>query len=466
MKFVISISIVFLVSSFFSQTSSSALKKEQKKIEKKISNTKTLLNTVKNNADISLNELRIVDNQIKNREALVAVYDNQVQAAEIKMLEKSNEINTLKKKSIKLKSQYRAMLLYAYKHRNNSDKIMYILSASSYHEAFKRNKYIKKIAAAQKRQVAIIKQHRQLISQEIKNVAIEKSQKLVSLEQKKQEKANIELDKNLLATNLNKLKNEEQKLNTQLLTEEQKKQDLKLKITNAIRVEISIAENKRKKKAAQEAKEKAAKEAKEKVAKEAKEKAAKKEKLVVKVKPNNEINPTKVKTPTNVIVPEKVTPKPKVEKEVVFVESDENIALGTSFATNKGKLPWPVSSGSITEKYGRNAHPTLSGVFTNNNGIDISCPIGQSVRAIFEGEVTSVFTITGAGKVVIVTHGNYKTVYSNLQSTDVKIGTKVQTKQKIGTLLSEGNISICHFEIQLVANGAIQSLNPSLWISK
>ena len=458
MKFVISISIVFLVSSFFSQTSSSALKKEQKKIEKKISNTKTLLNTVKNNADISLNELRIVDNQIKNREALVAVYDNQVQAAEIKMLEKSNEINTLKKKSIKLKSQYRAMLLYAYKHRNNSDKIMYILSASSYHEAFKRNKYIKKIAAAQKRQVAIIKQHRQLISQEIKNVAIEKSQKLVSLEQKKQEKANIELDKNLLATNLNKLKNEEQKLNTQLLTEEQKKQDLKLKITNAIRVEISIAENKRKKKAAQEAKEKAAKEA--------KEKAAKKEKLVVKEKPNNEINPTKVKTPTNVIVPEKVTPKPKVEKEVVFVESDENIALGTSFATNKGKLPWPVSSGSITEKYGRNAHPTLSGVFTNNNGIDISCPIGQSVRAIFEGEVTSVFTITGAGKVVIVTHGNYKTVYSNLQSTDVKIGSKVQTKQKIGTLLSEGNISICHFEIQLVANGAIQSLNPSLWISK
>jgi septal ring factor EnvC (AmiA/AmiB activator) len=450
MKFVISISIVFLVSSFFSQTSSTALKKEQKKIENKIYNTKTLLNTVKNNANISLNELRIVDNQIKNREALVAVYDNQVKAAEIKMLEKSNEINTLKKKSIKLKSQYRAMLLYAYKHRNNSDKIMYILSASSYHEAFKRNKYIKKIASAQKRQVAIIKQHRQLISQEIKNVAIEKSQKLVSLEQKKKEKANIELDKNLLATNFNKLKNEEQKLNAQLLIEEKKKQDLKLKITNAIRVEISIAENKRKKKAEQVAK----------------EKATKKEKVVVKEKPNNEIKPTKVKTPTNVIVPEKVIPKPKVEKEVVFVESDENIALGTSFATNKGKLPWPVSSGSITEKYGRNAHPTLSGVFTNNNGIDISCPIGQSVRAIFEGEVTSVFTITGAGKVVIVTHGNYKTVYSNLQSTDVKIGSKVQTKQKIGTLLGEGNISICHFEIQLVANGAIQSLNPSLWISK
>jgi len=450
MKFVISISIFFLVPSLFCQTSSDALKKEQKKIEKKISNTKTLLNTVKNNANASLNELRIVDNQIKNREALVAVYDNQVQASEIKMLEKSNEINTLKNKSIKLKRQYRAMLLYAYKHRNNSGKLMYILSSSNYNEAYKRNKYIKKIASAQKRQVAIIKQHRQLISQEIKNVSFEKSQKLLSLEQKKQEKANIELDKNLLATNFNKLKNEEQKLNAQLLIEEKKKQELKQKITNAIRTEISIAENKRKKKAEQEAK----------------EKIAKKEKKVVKEKPNNEIKPTKVKTPTNVIVPEKVTPKPKVEKEVVFVESDENIALGTSFATNKGKLPWPVSSGSITEKYGRNAHPTLSGVFTNNNGIDISCPLGQSVRAIFEGEVTSVFTITGAGKVVIVTHGNYKTVYSNLQSTDVKIGSKVQTKQKIGTLLSEGNISICHFEIQLVANGAIQSLNPSLWISK
>ncbi len=452
MKFVISLLICSFLPNLFSQTSSSALKKEQKKLEKKISNTKSLLNTVKSNANNSLNELRLVDAQIKNREDLVTLYDGQVQVAEKEIIAKRTEIKSLENKSLKLKKQYRSMLLYAYKHRSNSGKLMYLLSSSSYHEAFKRNKFITKIASTQKRQVAIIKQHRELITKEIKAVSAEKESKLVSLYQKKQEQANIEQDKNQLALSLSKFKNQEQKLNAQLLVDEKKKQDLKLKLSNAINAEIALNEKKRKKKAEQDAKE----------AKQKKENQLAKEKKKTEVKIEKKETPT----PTKVTTPEKETPKPKVEKEVVVVESNEDIALAKSFVANKGKLPWPVSSGSITEMYGKNAHPTLKGVFTNNNGIDITCSLGQSVRAIFDGEVTSVFTITGAGKVIIVTHGIYKTVYSNLQSTDVKIGSNVSTKQKIGTLLGDGNISICHFEIQMVTNGSIQSLNPSLWISK
>ena len=148
-------------------------------------------------------------------------------------------------------------------------------------------------------------------------------------------------------------------------------------------------------------------------------------------------------------------------------QSSEGKISSKKFQNNRGALPWPVTKGSITEKFGRNQHPTLSGVYTNNNGIDISCPSNSQVRAIFEGEVTSVFTIPGSGKVVIIKHGNYRTVYSNLKETMVSKGDKVSTKQKIGTILSEDNsLGILHFELHLVSGTSTKSLNPALWIDR
>ena len=447
MKFVISLACAFLIFNFYAQSNTDFLKKEQQKLENKIANTKSLLKKVKNNTQISINELRLIDNQIKSREALVRIFDNQVRVAEIKMVEKKNEVRQLKQKLSRLKLQYRSMLLYAYKHRNNYSKIMYVLSSTNYNEALKRNRYLKKVAGLQNKQVAIILQHQQLINQEIIKIKEEKESKILAITEKTQEKIRIEIDKNSKEKTFNKFKKEEQKLYAQLLVDEKKKQELKQRINNAIREEIAAAERLRKKQAeALEEEIKAAE--KQKAIKVAAEKDAKSD-----ANSKKEVKPAEISNP-------------KIVKENVYKESTADIALGKSFVANKGRLPWPVSGGSITERYGRNAHPTLDGVFTNNNGIDVTCLKGGNVRAVFDGQVTSIFSITGAGKVVIVTHGSYKTVYSNIQDTYVKIGSKVSTKQALGSLLNDGNVSICHFEIQLVTNGTIQSLNPSLWISK
>ena len=148
-------------------------------------------------------------------------------------------------------------------------------------------------------------------------------------------------------------------------------------------------------------------------------------------------------------------------------QSSEGKIISKNFQNNRGALPWPVSQGSITEKFGRNQHPTLSGVYTNNNGIDISCPSNSKIRAIFNGEVTSVFTIPGSGKVVILKHGNYRTVYSNLKETTVSKGDKMGTKENLGTVISEdSSIGLVHFEIHLVSGTTTKSLNPSLWIDR
>ena len=109
----------------------------------------------------------------------------------------------------------------------------------------------------------------------------------------------------------------------------------------------------------------------------------------------------------------------------------------------------------------------MKGVYTNNNGIDISTPRNAMVRVVFNGEVTSVLNIPGAGKVVIIKHGSYRTVYSNLKEVFVSNGDKINTKKAIGTLLSKDGqeLSIAHFEIHKVDGTNVSCLNPSLWIA-
>ena len=142
----------------------------------------------------------------------------------------------------------------------------------------------------------------------------------------------------------------------------------------------------------------------------------------------------------------------------------EQKLLGDNFAQNKGRLPWPVERGVITEHFGINQHPVLSNVQVKNNGVSITTEKGSKVRAVFNGEVTRVFGITGGNTAVIIRHGKYLTVYSNLRETTVKKGDKVTTKQNIGTVFTdpEDNKSILKFQIWLEN----QKLNPEQWIGR
>jgi murein hydrolase activator len=157
--------------------------------------------------------------------------------------------------------------------------------------------------------------------------------------------------------------------------------------------------------------------------------------------------------------------KPVTKPEELGLTPEAKV-VGNNFAANKGRLPYPVNVGTVVERFGRNAHPTISNVYTDNNGIDISTNRGAEVRAVFEGEVSSVITIPGAGKAVIISHGNYRTVYANMQDVYVTKGAKVSHKHLLGSLLPQGNISILHFEIHVINGNTPQKLNPELWLSK
>ncbi|MCF8379886.1 MAG: peptidoglycan DD-metalloendopeptidase family protein [Bacteroidales bacterium] len=134
-----------------------------------------------------------------------------------------------------------------------------------------------------------------------------------------------------------------------------------------------------------------------------------------------------------------------------------------NFENNKGGLPWPTEQGLITGKYGERAHPVLPGIKIKSNGVDITTNDKSKVRAVFKGEVTKVIAILGANYTVIIKHGNYRTVYQNLISVNVKAGDIVEIKQHIGNLGEDNDKAAnLHFELW----NKMDALNPEVWLSK
>ncbi len=404
----------------YGQSTSKRLKQEQARLERQIANTKSLLAKTQSDVKASLTQLKMIENQIKFREQLLRNYDNQIRNSELKIQQKEKEIGALSEKLKELKEQYKQLLIYSYKKRNKYGKMMYIFSAENYNDAIKRKKYLERIAELQKKQFLIIQQTQRRLKEDIKTIEKEKTYQMALLSEKKKEKEAIEKDKEQQIKIYQEIKSREKELLAKLREEEKRRRILKEKIDAAIRREIALAEARRKRLEA-----------------ERKRKAKESGKTTTKETPS-----------------------------ITLKEREENAKLNLNFSGNRGRLPWPVSKGSITEGFGKNPHPTLKNVYTNNRGVDITTAKNAQVRAVFDGEVTSVLNIPGAGKVVIIKHGNYRTVYSNLKDTYVTKGHKVKTKQVIGSLLSKGNVSIAHFELHQVTGNNVTCLNPSLWLAK
>lgn len=139
----------------------------------------------------------------------------------------------------------------------------------------------------------------------------------------------------------------------------------------------------------------------------------------------------------------------------------EEIQLSKDFTSNKGRLPWPTEHGIITSNYGTHPHPDIKGVMIENLGVDIRTKRGSSVRAVFDGEVVRVFTGPNGQKVIILRHGEYMTVYTNLSNVFVSSGNKVKTKQSIGTIhTNTEDVTEINFQVWKGNNRQ----NPSTWI--
>jgi len=397
-KILIILIIILLPFDLVSQKKSEQLKRQERALIKKIENTKSLLNETKKNEALTIGQLNIIRNQISYRDRLIRNYNAQIRKIDRNINDINRQINTLLNTNNVLIQEYKNMLVYAYKNRNPSYKFLYIISASTFSEAFHRMKYIQHYADYRKKQVERIKKIQLLLIEKKKLLKEELSQKENIIEIKNSEKNNYLNDKNVQEKYLSDLKISESSLTQELKINNQKRREIARAVKKAIEDEIKAIEKKTKSK---------------------------------------------------------------------FNLTPEGIALSADFKKNKGKLAWPVARGEITSKYGKHQHDVVRTATVDNNGIDISTSKQALVRSVFGGKVTSVMVIPGAGKVVMVSHGEYRSVYANLQEVFVQKGDQIRTKENIGKLLPKSNgISEAHFEIWKISSEGMNTENPAYWLSR
>ena len=149
-------------------------------------------------------------------------------------------------------------------------------------------------------------------------------------------------------------------------------------------------------------------------------------------------------------------------KTLGFVLTPEAKALAASFVSNKGRLPWPVEKGIVTQRFGTQRHPVVRTTTIKSNGVTLSVPAEATARSVFEGKVLNIVQFKGSNPIVLVQHGNYITSYKNLSKVYVKKGDRITAKQAIGQIFTNRDTGKTTLQFSLFYNTTPQ--NPALWL--
>ncbi|MGL5318149.1 MAG: murein hydrolase activator EnvC family protein [Bacteroidales bacterium] len=429
------------------------LEKKRKAALAQIEITGELLNSTKKDAASTLERMQLLSRQIEVRKNYIQALNKEIGTLDRQIGRTTQDIKDLQFELSMKKQNYAKAMQGMSKRKSSYDKLMFIFSGENFAQTYRRVRYLREYAVWRRIQSEEIMEKAQKL--EAKRQELEKSRasKNLLLAEREGERKAIEQEEvksKELSAELGKKRKE---LEGQLKKQHQQADALNRKIEQIIEEEARKAAEEAKRRAAAEAKRKAAEAAKRKAAEAAKRKAnasaKEKEKVVV-------------QTPVE---------EPKTEERVSeskggYAMTSREQKLSSSFGANRGRLPMPLRGKYvIVGRFGVQQHKDHKFVKTENKGIDILTTTGTDARSVFEGEISRVFVVPGFNNTVIVRHGNYLSVYSNLSRVYVKAGDRVNTGQSLGTIFSDpdqNNRSVLHFQIWKETT----KLNPELWLNK
>lgn len=435
------LSFVFTVSSVvsgFAQTQNrSDLEKQRAEIQEEIAAVKRSLDQTKKNRKASLGQLALLQKKLRLREAAINNINRQIDFIQEDIGKSRGEITKLERDLDTLKMQYQKSVVYAYKNRSNYDFLNFIFSASNFNDALKRVEYLRSYRAYREQQTRNIYSTQELLKKKIGGLELSRKEKDEVLAKQQKEKVALVEEKKEQDEVVSKLKSREKELNKELTSKQKADNKLRASIKAAIDREIRIA---RAKALEEEKRLKAA------AAAEAKAAASKPA-----ASPN---------AATTTAEPAKEPAVAKTSKSV-FDEAPGGELISDNFEKNKGKLPWPIDKGNIKINFGSYSIPNTK-IKGTNPGLTLETDEGGAVKAIFDGEVVSVFDVEGESN-VLIRHGKYFTTYGNLASTSVSKGTKVKAGQLLGRAATnaDGN-----GEIEFLLLLENKNLDPASWIRR
>ena len=387
-----------------SQQDRTQLEQEKVRLEEEIEFNNRLLEQTQQSKKVSLGELTAIKSKISKRETLIRTIESELGLLDRQIKTIGDSIQILEEDLQALKDEYARMIYYAYRNNNTFDRLMFIFAAEDFNQAYQRLKYLQYYNKYRKHQAELIGGKSRELEEKRGELEVSKSEKRALLSEEKEEKEQLTREQNEKDRAVKSLSNKEKELRKTIKEKEAAARKLQKAIEDIIAEEIRLAAERAKASGAE------------------------------------------------------------TSTSGMFPLSPAEMALSEDFANNKGRLPWPLSQGIISSRFGEHPHPVLKNVKIMNNGVDIMTAPLAEVRSIFGGTVTRVINVPNNNNVVIIRHGEFLTVYSNLDGVFVRKGDAVATGQAIGTVFTDPDESKTELHFEVWQSKTL--LDPEDWILK
>ncbi len=417
--------LIFLFSiSAFAQTSRiKELERQRKEALLEITNTNKLLTETRKSTNTLLDRIKLISNQIFSRQKVLGLLEQEIGGIGVEQTRIEAEIVSLEAELKDKQSSYAKAIDGMLQNRQSENRILFVLSGKSLTESYRRLRYLRDYSEWRKDQANEIKEKSATLKERKEALSKTKTEKTALLNQRTTEQTNLKKEEDDYQKEVTDAQKKQKDLQKILNQKQQQANALDRQIAKLIAEEVARQEREAKRIAEEKAKAEAAK--------------------------GNKGKDSKERTKPSITLPS--------EKM-----SSENVVLSNNFASNKGKLPYPISGNYvITTRFGTHQHSKWN-VTTSSSGIDIRSQAGAEAKAVFNGEVTYVAAIPGYNTCIIMRHGNYYTFYGNIESIYVKQGDKIKTGQSLGKVYTDPDTGASQIHFQLWQKTT--KLNPEPWL--
>lgn len=440
------------------------LEKEKRQNVAKMNQIRTVLKRTASEKQVGLGQLKALDQQIQTQSQQIGLLNKDIRLTEAEISELRQASEALTRDLNKLRAEYSSMIYAADKRRQQVNSLGFLFAADNFNQLVARYRYLRQYSDARQSQVRQMntvqtrlqgkQQTTQRKRQQQRGTLVVKVKETKSLESLKTEKNRV----------VKELGQKESELRTELVESRRAVNRLESMITRIIAREA-------KERAEREARERAGRMERERervarveAARRTAERKRAEEAVAAAKKAGEKPAPTDVAKAERPVerADETEPPARKADDRRNNNLNDEETALASSFTASRARLPWPVTKGFISDRFGRKAHPVLKGIYVENQGVDIQTNAGEGVRTVYDGIVQDVTSMPGMNNVVAIQHGDYFTVYAKLRSVSVRAGQRVKARESIGTVATDKNgVS----EIQFQIWKEFTKLNPESWLT-
>lgn len=421
------------------------LEQQRNELKEQIAASETLLQSTKKDVKSQLADLALITGQIDERQKYLNTIESDVQTIQQEVDRLQTELSRLEKELADKKAKYERSVKYMYRNKSIQEKLMFIFSADNLTQMYRRMRYVREYADFQRLQGIQVQRKQQQVTAKQRTLVASRKAKEELLAQGEVEKQKLQEQEQQRKTLVASLQKKQRSLQSELNKQRKSANKLNAQIDRLIEIEIEKARKREEERKAAEARRLA------------------EEKRLAEARAAEARRKEAARTETSGRKEEDAVITPATPKMDAYKVDSDDRTLVSSFEKNRGALPVPITGPYvIVGHYGQYDVPGLRNVRLDNKGIDIKGQAGANARAIFDGEVSAIFQYNGLTN-VLVRHGNYISVYCNLQSVQVQKGSKIHTRDIIGKIHTnaEGN-TILHFQLRKET----AKLNPEVWIRR